>query len=337
MKRRWDALNARARGLRTHLLSRVALERMGQAPDLPAVADELRAAGFPLTEGDRFSPAALELAVRRRAGDLLATLSRWAGPRADAAAVLYDDEDRLNLRAILRGAAEGADAALRLAGTVPTPALPERALEELARQPTPRAVAALLTTWRHPCGPALVAAIGAGHADLFRLEVVLSRHFAERALRLARSGPLLEYVREVIDVENVLAALVLAERPADVTPKDAFLKGGRLVGIGPFEEAVATGSAAGAAARLARAFGSAPLAGPLARSSGDGGVAETALLRARLAEQRRAARHDPLGPAPLLAFVLGLRAETADLRRLIWGLSLGAPRALLGAELATIT
>ena len=336
MMRRWDALNARARGLRTRLLSRVELERMSQAPDLPALADELRSAGFPLTEGDRFSPAAVELAVRRRAGALLATLSRWAGPRADAAAVLYDDEDRLNLRAILRGAAEGADAALRLAGTVPTPALPERALEELARQPTPRAVAALLTAWRHPCGPPLVAAIGAGHADLFRLEVVLGRHFAERALRLAGRGPLLEFVREVIDVENALAALVLAERPADVTPKDAFLKGGRHVGIGPFEEAVAAASAAGAAARLARAFGSSPLAGPMARSGGDAGGAETALLRARLAEQRRAARHDPLGPAPLLTFVLGLRAETADLRRLIWGLALGAPRALLGAELATV-
>jgi vacuolar-type H+-ATPase subunit C/Vma6 len=333
--RRWDTLNARARGLRTHLLSRGDLERLGQSADLPALADGLRAAGFPITDADRFSPAALELAVRRRAGAQLATLARWAGPRAAAAALLYDDEDRRNLRAILRGAADGAAAPLRLAGTIPTPSLPERALEELARQPTPRAVAALLVAWRHPLGAPLLAAVGAGHADLLRLEVVLSRHFTERAVRLAQGGPLLEFVRETIDVENALAALVLAERSADVTPKDAFLRGGSRIDIAAFEEAIATGTATGAGARLARAFGESRLAGPLARAGGDGGAAEAALLRARLAAQRGAARRDPLGPAPLLVFVLALRAEADDLRRLIWGLALDAPRTLLAAELAT--
>lgn len=336
MTRRWDALNARARGLRTHALSRRDLERLSEAPDLPALADSLRAAGFPVTDADRFDPAALELAVRRRAAAQLAVLARWAGPWAPAAALLYDEEDRFNVRAMLRGAVEGADPAQRLAGTVPTPSLPERALEELARQPTPRAIAALLSAWHHPLGPPLVAAVGAGHADLFRLELALSRHFAARTLRLAGRGPLLAYVREAIDVENALAALVLAERPADLTPKDAFLAGGDRVTIVAFEEAVQTGSAAGAAARLARAFGASPLAGPLAQRAGDAASTETPLLRARLAEQRRAARTDPLGPAPLLTFVLGLRAETADLRRIIWGLALGAPRARLAAELATV-
>ena len=335
MIRRWDALNARARGLRTHLLSRSELERLGQSPDLATLADGLRAAGFPITDADRYSPAALELAVRRRAGAQLATLSRWAGPRAAAAVLLYDDADRRNLRAILRGAAENAAAPLRLAGTIPTPALPERALDELARQPTPRAVAALLVAWRHPCGPPLLAAVGAGQADLFRLEIVLSQHFMERAARLAHGGPLLEFVREIIDVENALAALVLAERSAEVTPKDAFLPGGSRVGIAAFEEAIAGGTAAASASRLAHAFGASPLAGALARSGGDGAAAEAALLRAQLAEQRRAARRDPLGPAPLLVFVLALRAETTDLRRLIWGLALDAPRPLLTAELAT--
>lgn len=337
MRGRWDALNVRARGLRTHSLARGDLERLSEAADLPALADALRAAGFPVTDADRSDPAALELAVRRRAGAQLAILSRWAGPHAAAAALLYDEEDHHNLRALLRGAVEGADPTQRLAGTVPTPSLPERTLEELARQPSPRAIAALLSAWHHPSGPPLAAATGTGHADLFQLELALSRHFAARALRLAGRGPLLGYVRQAIDVENTLAALVLAERPADLTPKESFLTGGDRITIVAFEEAVQTGNAARAAARLARAFGTAPLAGPLSRGVGDAAGTETALLRVQLAEQRRAARHDPLSPAPLLGFVLGLRAETADLRRIIWGLALGAPRAGLAAELATVT
>ena len=336
MTSRWDALNVRARGLQTHALSRRDLERLSELPDLPALADALRAAEFPVTEADRFDPAALELAVRRRAAAQLAVLSRWAGPWAAAAALLYDEEDRFNVRAMLRGAVEGADRAQRLAGTMPTPSLPERALELLARAPTPRAVAALLAAWRHPLGPPLLAAIGSGPADLFRLDLVLSRHFAARALRLAGSGPLRGYVRQAIDVENTLAALGLVERTADLTPKDSFVAGGERISIVAFEEAVQTGSAAGVATRLARAFGASPLAGPLSQRANEAAGLEAALLRARLTEQRRAARTDPLGPAPLLAFVLGLRAETADLRSIIWGLALGAPRAQLAAALATI-
>lgn len=334
MNRRWDDLNVRASGLRTHLLTRRDLESLAQSADLPALADGLRAAGFPVADADRFSPAALDLAIRRRAGAQLATLARWCGPRAAAIAILFDDEDRLNLRTILRGAAEGADATLRLSGTVPTPSLPERALEELARQPTARAVAALLAAWHHPLGHPLVAAIGAGQADLLRLEFVLNRHVAGHALRVARGGPVIDYVRQIIDVENTLAAFVLAEQPADIVPKEAFLPGGARITIVAFEEAIAAGTLA--AARLARAWGDSPLAAAVTRGGGDPGAVEAALLRAQLREQRRAARRDPLGPAPLLGFVLGLRAQTADLRRILWGLVLAAPRALLTADLVTV-
>lgn len=327
MTRRWDAINARARGLQVHLCAAHDFERLAAAPDLPALADALRAAGFPVTDADRFSPSALELAVRRRAGTQLSVLSRWAGPRLDALALLFDDEERLSIRAMLRGAAAGAPASERLAGTLPTRALPERALEELARQPGPRAVVALLSAWRHPAAPSLVAALGSGEADLYRLELALGRHYAARATRLARGRSLREFARETIDVDNALAALALAERPADVTPKDVFLPDGNRVTIGAFEEAIATRTAAGAAHRLARALGPSPLAHALERSGGDVGVAHSALLRARLAAQRQAARREPLGPAPLLAFVLGLRTEVGELRQLIWGTALGAPRA----------
>jgi hypothetical protein len=47
------------------------------------------------------------------------------------------------------------------------------------------------------------------------------------------------------------------------------------------------------------------------------------------------ARRDPLGSAPLLAFALALRAQTVDLQRVIWGVALGAPAALVARELVT--
>jgi len=332
---RWDDLNARARGLGTHLLGRRDLDALARASDLRALAEGLRAAGFPLADTDGVTPGALELAVRRRAGAHLGILARWCGPRADAAAILFDDEDRRSLRAILRGASERAPADLRLAGTLPTPDLPERALAELARQPSARAVAALLVAWRHPYGTALLAAASAGEADLLRLELALNKCFAARASRVAGSGPLAGYVRETIDLENAFAALILAGRTEDTVPKDAFIPGGARIGIADFEEAVATGGAARAAPRLERAFGDSPLARVFARAGADPAAAEAATLRVRVAAERRDARRDPLGPAPLLALVLGLRAQTTDLRRIIWGLALNAPPALVAADLVT--
>jgi vacuolar-type H+-ATPase subunit C/Vma6 len=333
--RRYEDLDARARGLGTHLLTRRALETLARAPDLPALAEQLRVMGFPVTDAERSTPAALELAVRRRAGAALATLSRWTGPRADAAAILFEDEDRRSLRSILRGAGERVDPELRIAGALPTPSLPERALLELARQPTARAVATLLVAWRHPYGAPLLAVASPGQADLLQLELVLNRCFAERSLRAARGGPMTPFVRETIDLENVLAALVLAERSDDMVPKNGFIAGGAGIGIAAFEEAVATGSAARAAARLERALGDSPLGRMCRRAAADPASAEESALRERIAAQRRIARLDPLGPAPLLAFVLALRAQAIDVRHVIWGRALAAPVAVTTAELVT--
>ena len=62
----WGDVLARARGLATHLLPRRDLDALVRAPDLATLGAELRRAGFSVNEGER-SPAALELAVRRRA------------------------------------------------------------------------------------------------------------------------------------------------------------------------------------------------------------------------------------------------------------------------------
>ena len=146
MKARWEDLATRARGLATHLLGRADLDGLARAESLDALADVLRARGF-LPAGGPATPGALELAVRRMAGARLAVLAAWGHARNTLLAVVFEDEDRRSLRALLRGAVRAAPPEERLAGLIPTPGLPERALAELAGQPTPGAIAALLTAW----------------------------------------------------------------------------------------------------------------------------------------------------------------------------------------------
>lgn len=340
MTPRWEDLNARARGLSTHLLRRAGLEAAARSANVPSLAAELRQRGYPLEEGSRASAAEVELAARRAAAARFATLVRWLGrTRTDALAVLVEDEERRSLRALIRGAVERAPAELRLAGLLPTPGLPERALGELARQPTPRAVASLLVAWRHPYGALLFAGTTGPETDLFGLESALSRLFAERALRAARhAGRILErHVREVIDVENAFAALVLSGEPEGGRGPHDMLPGGRFVSAERFAAAIA-GHDPGLAGRvLAEAFAGTPLAKAFAQAGTDPGGMERAVLRAQIAGLHGVALREPLSVAPLLEYALRLRAELLDVRWITWGVSLGAPGQVLAGGLVTVT
>jgi vacuolar-type H+-ATPase subunit C/Vma6 len=317
-------------------LSRAQLDALTQAPDVAALGEALRRHGYPVEEGER-SPAALELALRRMAAGRLHVLARWCGPRTAVLTVLFEDEDRRSMRAILRGAVQGIAADVRLAGLVPTPTLPERALRELAQQRTAGAIAALLTAWRNPYGSLLLPAASTAQPDLFTLELLLNRTFADRAGRAARgTGLLAAYVREAIDLENAYTALVLASEGKDVTPKDAFLPGGASLSIATFEIAAATGDVAEAARRLAAAFAGSVLAPAFQRVSDAAVGLEDAVLRARIRALVRAMRTEPLGPAPLLAYVLRLRAEIVDLERVLWGVALAVPPGTLARDLVTV-
>ena len=332
---RWEDLNARARGLATHLLARRDLDALARAPDVATLGAELRGHGFPVAEGERL-PEALELAVRRMAAARLRVLARWAGPRARALTVLFEDEDRRSLRAVRRGAVQRAPADAIMAGLIPTPALPERALRRLADQRSTAAIAALLTAWRNPYGSAILPLATSAQPDLFALELALNRAFAARAAVAARGGGLLAaYVRETIDLENAYTALVLTADGKDVVSGDAFLPGGDRVSLGVFIEAAAAGSAVVATRALSTAFGVTPLARVFERFAADPGELEDAVLRIRVGELMHAMRLAPLGPAPLLAYALRGRAEVLDLRRIIWGVTLAAPPAALTLSLVT--
>jgi vacuolar-type H+-ATPase subunit C/Vma6 len=338
MTTNWDDLNARVAGWRTHLLRRSVLEDLGRRSDLAALASDLAMLEYPTEPGAKgASPRLLEGAVRTLAGRRLAALGRWCGSRVDALAFVFDDEDRWSIRALVRGAAEGVAPERRLAGCLPTPALPLRALETLAAAPGISGIGATLAAWGHPFAGAVLAAGGATEPDLLSFELELARRYATRALTGARRHDLrlLPFVRLAIDLDNIQAALLLAGRRSELEAGAVFLEGGRELSRVPFIAAAESDTRAGAMDCLTNA-----LAAPdLVKLVRDSGLSPTGFLRAaltlRLRRARRIARNDPLGPGPVVSYALALRQEVLALQRIIWGIVLRAgPSPELMAQLA---
>lgn len=326
----WGDLDARARGLSTRLLPRERLKRLAAAPDERERVREARAA-LSGAEG----AGDLERMARQAAAASLARLARWAGHRTRVLPVLFEDEDRRSVGALLRGAAQGAGPEERLAGLVPTPTLPEGTLVDLARRPTVEAVLEGLVAAPHPWGTGLATGPARGAGDLFALGLEVDRLFARRAVRAARRGGprLWSYARRTVDLLNVWSVL-LAERwlPA-APPTGVFLEGGEALDREGFTRLVAAGPVERRRELAAR------LAGPVGAVLGDPSIELSALearvLRARIAEERRAALLEPLGPAPVLLYALRLRAQVVDLSRIGWGAALAADRATITRELVT--
>lgn len=330
MSASWGDLNARARGLATHLASRATLEQLAQAPDLVTLSRECAASGVFPAEPEQAAPFALELAFRRAAARNLRVLVRWMGPRTEWLRFMLEDEDRRSLRAILRGATAGVAAESRLAGLIPTPSLPERLLETLARQPRCRDVVALLVFWGHPYGSPLLAAVASDPPDLFKLECALNHTFALRASRGARRGgrALRAFVEESIDIDNLLGGLVLAANELELSPEAAFLPGGRRLTLDRFRTAARTRNPLQAADQLAAGFGETGIARLARRHASAPAALEEALMRLRGKQLRDQARLDPLGPAPFLSYLFRLRVQSRNLGRLLWGAALGVPPVL---------
>ncbi len=255
---------------------------------------------------------------------MLERLARWGSNGAEMA-VLLDEEERRSLRALVRGAVSGAPPELRVAGLIPTPRLPVRALEELARLGTTSEIVALLRAWAHPDGDALAEEAKREHPDLFRLELALAVAHASRARAAARRGgdALRDFVSLTIDVDNCWSALSSPRSTASGAVP--FLEGGSRIGRALHARALAEPDERAAATRLAPAFAGTPLGVALATGGDSGASLERAALETHLASQRRRSRLEPLGGAAVILFVLRLREELDALRRMLWGAALGAP------------
>jgi len=334
MSRGWADLIARARGLSTHLLGRTRLAELARMRDLGRLAaalDEAYGPGVGLTPGA--SAEELEIAVRRAAARDLRTIAHWTGNRDTYLAPLFLDEDRRSIRALLRGAAAGSPPPERLAGLVPTPTLPEGALEELARQRSVNTVVALLIAWAHPFGAALLEEARRPQPDLLQLDLALNSEYAKCSARAVQRAPrgdaarhdLVAYVRATVDLENASTAMQLAAQRSDIDAGLLFVPDGRWLDRARFLDAAHASDAVAASATLARAFRGTPLA--RVATAVPRRAFEDAALSAELRWSIDAARRTPLGAAPVIAFFLRLRAEVRDLRFIIWRIALGAPPA----------
>jgi vacuolar-type H+-ATPase subunit C/Vma6 len=327
-----DDVNARTRGLSTHLLDRSTLEELAAVPDLSSLARGLSQLGIEASGGP--SPPALELAVRRAAAGQMRLLVRWLGDRTTLFRAIIEDEDRRSVRALLRGAVAGAPREARLAGLVPTPLLPERLLEELADQVRPRDVAALLTVWRHPFGSPLLAASASERPDLLAVEHALDRAFTARAVQGAARGDatLRMFVADQVDLANLATAIALVGGPVELPVEDLFLPGGRRLSRERYAAAARAGAVERAAMILAAAFGS-RRAHLIRLHAAEPATLERVLLDERIESLRRMSRQYPLGSAPILRYFLRLRAQTLALRVAIWGAALGAQPAVRRARM----
>lgn len=328
-------LNARARGLRTHLLSVGEMERLARSATLSSLQRELAAIGYAPSDTPA-SATSLDKAVRRHAARQMALLNRWCGDdRRSTFAVIFEDEDRRSIQAILRGAAQGTATESRMSGLIPTTSLPERALRTLCAQPTPADVVRMLVLWRHPFGAALVGASGGPHPSLFEIEIALQRAFARRASTHARPGgaQLVDYVQQIVDLMNTWSALLhFVERDPAIADL-AFVEGGRWLTRDVFENLMSLGTRRQVEARLAWELRKSPLASIFRNEIDDTADLEALALRAQIDWLNRAVRIDPSGPAPVIGFAMELRAEVRNLRGIIWGVALQAPAALIQAEL----
>lgn len=304
----WADANARAAGLTGHLLDAEAWRRVRMCADVPALCRELQRLGYAVSPGDE--PRTVEQAIDRMRRRREAVLRHWLGERVRYLRLHLEVDDFHALRALLRRAVDDDSAAPAKA--------PLDALRDLADREEPLAMRAVeehrAFVERWPDLP-----------SLFALEQALLRAFAARALegaRRARRG-VPDRVRRAIDLTNARAILALGT-DRDVPAEAVFLAGGEALPFETFREAFVAPDE-----RAARALLGAPLPGAFGAALADPQVSsqrlDRALLLAELDAERRAARQDPLGPAPVFLLLARQQLEARDLRGLLWARALGAP------------
>lgn len=331
----WTDVISRVRGLSSRLLGRVELERLATSRDLGCMAAELATSAYsPAVDVEGpLTAVAIDRGTRRVAGERLTTIANWAGERGELLSPVFEDEDRRNLRALTRCIAAQVPVEQRLAGLLPTPALPSPALEQLALAARLREFAATLTSWGNTYGRVILAESLRPQPDLFLMQLALDREFARRTLDAALHAgePLRGYVRLQIDVENARTALAAAAGTLEHDPQSLFIAGGDAITPELFRS-LATSTESEARARLSRVVAGTVLA-PIAPEGRDDG--DAALLTALLRDMHRTVRLDPVSLAVVLEYVLRLRAELQDLSRVIWGIAMQLPRRRIIAKLVT--
>jgi hypothetical protein len=324
----------RARGLQIHLFSQQALGRLARSAGSGVLAGALQSAGYwPAPSPRGVSPSAAEAidaSIEYGFAQRLAVLSTWLGSRRQIFAAVFEDEERRALRIRLRFLASGGSRAGfdRLAGGLW--ALPRPLREQLERADDLAEFARALRRARSAYAQPIARALAEHGQDAPALERALDRAFSSRACRAAArlGGRLRAWVADAIDLENAWDALVGGGL--------AFVEGGAQLSPQQHAQIAAEASERGRRRRLSRVFAGTSLSKVFEDPEVPLPALEGRAMAARIADERRAARLDPIGAAPILEFVMRLRAERADLRRINWGIAQGLPSdAIVGGMVAT--
>lgn len=246
--------------------------------------------------------------------------------------------DLFNLIAILRGQARGVSAEEILRALVPAGELKEAELRELVKQPTIRATAELMLTWRLPYGGALARALRLSGGDLAGVETELHQsRFRDALCGLGRDADDLlvrEMLQTEIDVENLSLLIRLCgvgDRRAALQARYGLAETAALLidgGSLPPRLLAELGAAADVEAMVPLLQGT-PYGSSLQnrlepyRRSGDAGVLERGLGEVLVLKGIRMFHRDPLSIAIAIGYVWAKSNEIANLRLIAQGKELG--------------
>lgn len=325
----WADVNARATGLAGHLLDGPEWRRARTTPDLFTLCRELARLGYPIESGAE--PRAAERVIEQVRRQRQALLVRWLGSRSRHLRFVLEIDDRRAIRALLRGAAADLSPSERLAVVPPSVGVSERMAERAALAATPEECVEILADLGQDLAVRTMEELRSWTerwpetSALLALEIALVRAAAARAVEGAKrgGGELERLVALTLDLQNAWSVLVLVPL-ATPEAESVFVEGGAKLSLDAFREALEAGEGAAARAVLARELPS-PASEPFADPTLPPGRLKRRVLALTVRQQQLAARHDPLGPAPVLAFSLRLQLESRDLRGLLWARALGAP------------
>ena len=134
-----------------------------------------------------------------------------------------------------------------------------------------------------------------------------------------------DYVAGTIDLLNAEAGLMLAGGEHEVPVEEVFVEGGKILTRAGFLRAATAADPGEAWRSLAPGFQGTALAEAFDSAKPPPGGLEPVVLAALIKAWHRQARLAPVGIAPVIEYLLRLRAQVLQVRALVWSTALGMP------------
>lgn len=343
-------MNARVRGMKSALLSRVELNAFLHQADVGAMTESLLSSPYEVELAEsmtRYQGAdAIEDATARNLVANFAQLQRVSrGRRADLIQLFLTRWDLATVKSLLRARHHQLDISTAEEMLFPAPGMPIAVLRELAAQDTMEDLIHGLSGWNAALCGKLVKALGKYQEenDLRVLEEVLDRaYFVDNVQRLgtakdANSRFVLSLLRMEIDRINL--RILLAPRPEGTRPEDVLrrvlpqgtLRGPRLreIAASPSPDRVLEQLSGTAYSSFAEGVVSFMESGKFSRL-------ERMFESVILAHLKRVAQQQGLGVAVLMHYAWLKYNEIMNLRMIARGISVGLPQARIEEEIVHV-